>query len=187
MKVEEVELSRLIPYSFNNKRHPESQVDHIANSIKEFGFNQPIVVDEDFIVLVGHGRLAAAKKLGLETAPVYRLTGLTEAQKKAYRILDNKLSADAEWDFENIKIEIEALEDLGFDVDEWAIKDLLPNEPDEGAELDLQDEPPIGDVTATLTFASADDMEDALRRIRPILKAYPNAKITVKADESTDE
>jgi DNA modification methylase len=138
MKVEEVELSRLIPYSFNNKKHPETQVDHIANSIKMVGWAQPIVCDEDFIVLVGHGRLAAAKKLGLEKAPVYQIKGLTEAQKKAYRILDNKLAADAEWDIDNIKIEIEALEDLGFDVDEWALRDLLPEE--EEAEPEVVDD-----------------------------------------------
>jgi len=115
MKITDVKTADLIPYAFNNRVHGEQQIDRIANSIKEFGFNQPIVIDESNIVLVGHGRLAAAQKLGLETVPVLKLESLTEAQKKAYRILDNKLAADSEWNFESLGLELGQLQELGFE------------------------------------------------------------------------
>ena len=84
--MKERDISGLIPYEYNNKKHSDTQIDRIANSIKEFGFNQPIVVDENNIILVGHGRLLAARKLGLTKAPVLKRSGLTELQKKAYRV-----------------------------------------------------------------------------------------------------
>ena len=85
MQIEQISLDKIISYSFNNKKHTITQVNHIANSINEFGFNQPIVVDENNVILVGHGRLEAAKKLGLESVPVYKHVGLTETQNN-YRI-----------------------------------------------------------------------------------------------------
>lgn len=153
MQVSEIELSKLIPYEFNNRQHSEEQINRIANSIKEFGFNQPVVIDEANIILVGHGRWLAAQKLGLKTAPVVQLKGLTEANKKAYRILDNKLQNDSTWDFNNIELELGHLEDLGFDLEPWGLDGLLPQpeEPevheDEGAGA-LADEPYIkrGDI-----------------------------------------
>lgn len=117
----------LIPYAFNNRKHPEQQIDRIANSIKEFGFNQPIVIDESNVVLVGHGRLAAALKLGLQEVPVVKIESLSEAKKKAYRILDNKLQNDSEWDFANVELELGQLEDLGFDKEEWGLETILPD------------------------------------------------------------
>jgi ParB-like nuclease domain len=178
MKVESVKTDALIPYAFNNKKHPDSQVDMIANSIREFGFNQPIVVDEDSIVLVGHGRLLAAKKLGLEEVPVYRAADLSEAQKKAYRILDNKLAGDAEWDFENIAIEFEQLIELGFDVADWGLEKLLPKMPEsvEGQEFDES----IADgVIASATFKVTIPVEDSdsfEQRLDEILQRFPTAK-----------
>lgn len=118
----------LIPYELNNRKHPEQQINRIANSISEFGFNQPIIVDEQNIVLVGHGRLAAALKLGLDKVPVLQVLGLTEAKKKAYRILDNKLQNDSEWDFNNLELELAHLEDLGFELEPWGLDELLPGD-----------------------------------------------------------
>ena len=115
MEILQAKTADLIPYGFNNRDHSQQQIDRIANSINEFGFNQPIVVDEQNIVLVGHGRLEAAKKLGLEDVPVLKKIGLSETQKKAYRILDNKLQNDSTWNTESLEIELAALEEADFD------------------------------------------------------------------------
>ncbi len=116
--------SKIIPYEFNNRTHPEEQVNRIANSIQQFGFNQPIVVDENNIILVGHGRWLAAQKLGLDKVPVLVKEGLTETQKRAYRILDNKLQNDSAWQFNNLELELGALEDEGFELEPWGL-DLI--------------------------------------------------------------
>ena len=124
MKVEEIEIPKIRPYEFNNRKHDATQVERIARSIKEFGFNQPIVIDEENVILVGHGRLFAAQKLGLRTAPVIKLGNLTETQKKAYRILDNKLQNDSTWDFNNLELELGFLEDSGLDLSAWGLNEL---------------------------------------------------------------
>ncbi len=116
--------SSIIPYSLNNRLHSEQQVDRIANSIAQFGFNQPIVTDENNVVLVGHGRLEAAKKLGLEQVPVLKKGDLTETQKKAYRILDNKLQNDSTWNVESLELELAVLEEADFDLSDWGLDDL---------------------------------------------------------------
>lgn len=128
MKVEEVSIDEIIPYERNARVHDETQIDRIANSIAEFGFNQPIVIDENNIVIVGHGRLLAAKKIGRKTAPVVRLPELTEGQKKAYRILDNKLQNDSVWDFESLIPELGTLEELGINLESWGLEELLENQ-----------------------------------------------------------
>jgi len=139
MKIEQEKIENLIPYGFNNRIHSDEQIDRIANSIKEFGFNQPLVIDGSKIVIVGHGRLMAAKKLGLSTVPVVRKTDLTEAQIKAYRILDNKLQNDSEWELDNLQLELSNLEDLGFDLESFGLnelKDIFPTEEPEVYEDD---------------------------------------------------
>ena len=115
MKVEEIETSRIIPYA-NNPRHNDQAVSAVAASIKEFGFRQPIVTDETMTILVGHTRLKAAQNLGLSVVPVHVAEGLTEAQKKAYRIADNRLNELAEWDNELLSLELEALIKADFDI-----------------------------------------------------------------------
>lgn len=112
----------LIPYSKNAKKHPPEQVEHIANSLREFGFRQPIVVDADNTVVIGHGRLLAAQKLGLEKVPVVKADDLTEAQIKALRLADNKTN-ESEWDLDFLDGELLELqgdinmEDFGFDLE----------------------------------------------------------------------
>jgi site-specific DNA-methyltransferase (adenine-specific) len=124
LNITNADINSIIPYAFNNRKHDAVQVERIANSIQSFGFNQPIVVDEGNVILVGHGRLEAAKRLGLKTVPVLRIENLTSTQKKAYRILDNKLQNDSEWDFDSLRIELAELEEADFDLDEWGLNDL---------------------------------------------------------------
>jgi DNA modification methylase len=119
-----IPIGAVRPYEFNSRRHDETQIARIAASIKEFGFNQPIVTDESGEVLVGHGRLFAAQKLGLFSVPVVRVAALSEAQKKAYRVLDNKLQNDSSWDFDNLGLELGFMEDHGIDLKSWGLDEL---------------------------------------------------------------
>ncbi len=109
-------IADLIPYVNNAKQHPDDQVNKIASSIKHFGFNQPLVIDKNNEVIVGHGRLEAAKKLSMEQVPCIRAEGLTEAQIKAYRLADNR-TAESAWDWDLVKVELEELQGLDFDVE----------------------------------------------------------------------
>lgn len=115
MQIQEVETDKLVPYD-RNPRVNDHAVAAVAKSIREFGFRQPIVTDENLTVLVGHTRLKAAKELGLSVVPVHVAEGLTEAQKKAYRLADNKLNEMAEWDTERLAIELESLRLDEFDL-----------------------------------------------------------------------
>lgn len=116
-KIIDRKTSELIPYARNSRTHSEEQVSQIAASIKEFGFVNPILTDGDSGVIAGHGRLLAAKKLGLENVPTIDLSHFTEAQKRAYVIADNKLALNSGWDLELLASEITGLEVDDFDLD----------------------------------------------------------------------
>jgi site-specific DNA-methyltransferase (adenine-specific) len=117
LEVKYLSVNDLVPYANNPRTHSEKQVTQVASSIKEFGFNNPILLDEGKGIIAGHGRLAAAKKLGLESVPTITLKGLTEAQRKAYVIADNKLTENSEWDYDLLAVEVERLKELDFDLD----------------------------------------------------------------------
>ena len=110
-------LQDLIPYARNSRTHSDEQVTQIASSIKEFGFTNPVLIDADGGIIAGHGRVMAAKKLKMESVPVIVLSHLTEAQRRAYVIADNKLALNAGWDDEMLRVEFQELQDLGFDVE----------------------------------------------------------------------
>lgn len=110
-------VADLIPYARNSRTHSDEQVAQIAASIKEFGWTNPILTDGDNGLIAGHGRLMAARKLGHTEVPTIELTGLSEAQKKAYIIADNRLALNAGWDNEMLKLEFDQLTELGFDVE----------------------------------------------------------------------
>jgi hypothetical protein len=116
LKVEYRSLASLIPYKGNARTHSPEQVEKIAASMREFGWTNPVLVDGENGVIAGHGRIMAAKKLGIAEAPCIELAGLSEAQKRAYIIADNKTALDAGWDNEILKIEFEALAALDFDL-----------------------------------------------------------------------
>src|SRR5271167_908230 len=109
-------VDKLIPWARNPRTHSDAQVAQIAASIVEFGFNNPILVDTKAGIIAGHGRLLAARKLGLTEVPVIVLDHLTEAQKRAYVIADNKLAENAGWDDELLRSELAALQEEDFDV-----------------------------------------------------------------------
>lgn len=117
MEILSKKVAELIPYASNSRTHSDEQVAQIAASIKEFGWTNPILIDGENGIIAGHGRLMAARKLGQTEVPVIELKDMTEAQKKAYVIADNKLALNAGWDNEILKIEIEALKEVGFDID----------------------------------------------------------------------
>ena len=140
MQIKEVAVDKLIPYAKNSRTHSEGQVAQIAASIKEFGFRNPILVDGNGVI-AGHGRLLAARKLGLKQVPTIDCSDLTEPQKKAYIIADNKLAMNAGWNGELLALEMEELlkgnfnlELLGFS--ETELDELLDTTPQE-AELGL--------------------------------------------------
>ena len=111
------DINDLIPYIRNARTHSESQIAQIAASIKEFGFLSPILIAEDNTILAGHGRLAAARKLGLTKVPCVKESHLTETQRRAYIIADNKLSLNAGWDEDILAIELSELQGADFDLD----------------------------------------------------------------------
>ena len=129
-KIDLVETDKLIPYHNNPKEHPTEQIDKIASSIKNYGFVQPLVIDTDNEVIIGHGRLEAAKKLGLQKVSVVIKDDLNDAQIKALRIADNKV-AESGWDPEALEIEFEQLgeEYTGFDQEE--LEDIMADFNDE--------------------------------------------------------
>ena len=145
----------LIPYVNNTRTHDEKQVKQIASSIKEFGFTNPILIDEENGIIAGHGRLLGADKLGLKEVPTITLNGLSKAQKKAYIIADNKLALNAGWNEELLKLELQSLKDMdfditltGFELDEIDLgeEDQILTDPEEVPEIqpDLTNE--VGDI-----------------------------------------
>jgi DNA modification methylase len=128
-KIEQWPLARLLPYARNARTHSDDQVAQIAASIVEFGFTNPILVGSDSVIVAGHGRLAAARKLGLEAVPVVVLDHLTPTQRRALVIADNRIAENAGWDDAMLRTELEALQEVGFDLD------LTGFDPDALAEL----------------------------------------------------
>ena len=109
-------VEKLIPYARNSRTHSPAQVDKIAASIKEFGFLNPVITDGENGIVAGHGRILAAQKLGLEEVPTIEASHLTDAQRKAYVIADNRLALDAGWDDEMLRVELKDLDSVDFDL-----------------------------------------------------------------------
>ena len=116
-KIEQWPTDKLVPYARNARTHSDAQVAQIVASIAEFGFTNPILAGSDGVIVAGHGRLAAAQKLGIATVPVVVLDHLTPTQRRALVIADNRIAENAGWDDELLRVELEALQDEGFDLD----------------------------------------------------------------------
>mgnify|MGYP003135531614 CR=1 FL=1 len=115
-KIEYVETAKLVPYARNSRTHSDEQLSQICASIKEFGFTNPVLIDHEGVIIAGHGRTMAAQRLEMKEVPCLRLSHLTDAQKKAYVIADNKLALNAGWDDEMLAIELQELSDVDFDL-----------------------------------------------------------------------
>lgn len=137
-KITLMALADITPYE-NNPRNNEEAVEKVANSIKEFGFNQPVVVDKDNVIIVGHTRYLAAQELGLTEVPVIVAENLSEEQAKAYRLADNKTGEIAEWDFEKLALELEEIESLDMSEFGFAGKGLDSSFSESDSEDDIAD------------------------------------------------
>lgn len=168
-------IKELKPYKKNAKKHSKEQVEQIANSIKEFGFTQPVIIDKHNSVVAGHGRILGAKKAGLKQVPTVCLEDLTEEQIKAYRLVDNKLN-ESEWDTELLNTELSELWDDGevdmalFDFD---IDSLLEEEPEE-KEVKFKTKEKHDVV---LHFKNTQEMNKAFKTLKD---KYPHANIETK-------
>ena len=154
LSIEYKSTGELVPYVNNSRTHSEQQVQQVAASIKEFGFTNPILIDHDGGIIAGHGRLQAAQLLSLDEVPTITLEGLTEAQRKAYVIADNQLALNAGWDLDSLKLEVDRLTELDFDIsllgfDEDMLAGLMEEEPSEGL-TDEDDVPELEDDPVTV-------------------------------------
>ena len=177
MNIQEMEITKIIPYINNPRKN--LNIDKVASSIKEFGFQQPIVIDEENIIIVGHTRFEAAKKLGLEKVPV-TIAKLSKNQAKAYRIADNRLNQDASWDTKLLNLEFNDLigdnynlDHLGFTNDE--LDNLfLKDEKESEEELNPDDFPDeeISDVKMVQLFFNKENDEKFRQAIDKIYKKH---------------
>jgi ParB-like chromosome segregation protein Spo0J len=117
LKILYLSIDELVPYARNPRTHSEEQISEIAASIREFGFTNPILIDANQGIIAGHGRFAAAKELGLETIPCIDLSHLSDEQKRAYIIADNKLALNGGWNDELLRLELTDLKELGADLE----------------------------------------------------------------------
>ena len=150
--IERWPLERLIPHARNARTHSEEQVAQIVGSIAEFGFVNPVLVGDDGVMVAGHGRVLAARKLGLAEVPVIVLSHLTPTQRRALMISDNQIATNAGWNEEMLAAELAALKEESFDLDllgfeESEIDRLLAGTDDDTAELDEAPEPPAEPIS----------------------------------------
>lgn len=156
-RLELIDINKLIPYTNNARTHSDEQIKKIQSSLREFGFVNPVLIDKDCGIIAGHGRVEAAKREGMTEVPCVWVEHLTEAQKKAYILADNRLALDAGWDMEVLKVELAGLQDIDFNIDltgfnSEELSDIFGEEEPEIAEddyeVDLPEEPKakLGDI-----------------------------------------
>lgn len=177
MQLETIAIDRLIPYARNSRTHSDEQVAQVAASIREFGFTNPVLIDGEGGIIAGHGRVMAARKLGMADVPCIRLAHLSDAQKRAYIIADNKLALNAGWDEEILALELLDLrgEDFalplsGFTSEEleqiFSAFDVSPL--GEMPQMPSGDRQPFQQVTFTLHDTQAEQVQAALKAARNI-------------------
>lgn len=179
-KTEIRDINELIPYAMNARTHSDEQVDQIAASIREFGFTNNILIDENGTIIAGHGRVLALKKLGETEAPCTIIAGLTEAQRKALILADNKLALNAGWDEELLKLEIEALQDMDFDIN------LLGFSEDELNDLDIGLDD-IGDLDTDKADDVPEIEENPVIKLGDLIELGHNYQHRLLCGDSTNE
>lgn len=162
MEITYKNIEDLIPYARNSRTHSDEQIAQIAASIKEFGWRNPVLIDGDNGIIAGHGRVLAARKLGIEEIPTIDGSDMSEVQKRLYVIADNKLALNADWDEDILTLELEDLQSLGADLDilgfdDEELEDLL--NPSEGSEGDEEEEPYTNKVEAPIYEPSENEPE----------------------------
>ena len=172
MQIESVPIESLIPYARNARTHSDEQVAQIAGSIREFGFTNPVLIDGEGGIIAGHGRVMAARKLGLADVPCIRLVHLTEMQRRAYIIADNKLALNAGWDTDMLELETLDLRAANYELSiigfsEGELEEMFSafdvNQLDEMPEMPSGDRKPFQQVTFTLHDAQAEQVQAALK------------------------
>lgn len=162
-------IDKLVPYARNSRTHSDEQIAKIAASIKEFGFLNPIIIDGDNGIIAGHGRVMAAQRLGIKELPCIEASHLTEAQRRAYVIADNRLALNAGWDDDMLRIELDELGEMGFDLEltGFSLDEIDALGFDEGEEVGMPDLPdgdkePFQQKTFTLHDEQAAIVDDAV-------------------------
>ncbi len=166
LKIENMDIEKLVPYANNSRTHDTDQVDQIIASITEFGFTNPVLIDEGGGVIAGHGRIMAAKKMGMADIPCIVLAGLSETQKRAYIIADNKLALNAGWEEDLLQLELVTLDDVGFDYSELGLEfdfDEYEDEDDFIPNLPTGDREPIRNMTFTVSDEQHELIEEAIK------------------------
>lgn len=164
MEIVNVKVNDLIPYEKNAKQHSDVQIEHIANSIKEFGFRQPLVIDANNVVVIGHGRLMAAKKLGMNEVPCVRADDLSEAQIKALRLADNKTN-ESEWDFSELETELAELEQ-DFDMTDFGFESVTEEGFSEEFSIPSGERETMLSMTFTLSQEQVELIKTALQTVK---------------------
>lgn len=165
MKIEYIPLDKINPYE-NNPRINDDAVKYVANSIKEFGFKVPIIIDENNVIVAGHTRLKAAKKLGFEKVPCIRADDLTENQIKAFRLADNKVGEIATWDFNSLAVELANIENINMSNFNFEPLDVSPDDFGNSFILPDGEKPEICTMTFTVHEKQKELIEYAMNLVK---------------------
>ena len=182
LKIEYINIMDLVGYGRNARTHSEDQIQQLIDSINEYGFTNPVLIDENNILIAGHGRTEAAKQIGMQEIPVIRLKDLSENQKKALRISDNQLALNAGWDFQLLAAEISDLQSVDFDIDllgfdEDFLEDILAGDTDklEDDKDEEDDEPQVKIIRMKFGSNEVEISAEELGRLETKLIQYVDA------------
>lgn len=183
LTIEYLKISELLTYDRNARTHGEDQIQQLVNSIREYGFTNPVLIDENNVLIAGHGRTEAAKQIGMQEVPAIRLKNLSENQKKALRISDNQLALNAGWDFDLLAAEISDLQDVDFDIDLLGfdnefLDDLLAGNADDDLEGDQEEQEETMKVKVHKMTFGENEVEisaEELGQLETMLQQYVDA------------